>query len=468
MTAATVSAAAQALAAARPAVFWSDRDDAPAERAALRGTVEADLAVIGGGFSGLWAAMHATDEPGRRVVVLEAERVGHGASSRNGGFCDPSLTHGIHNGASHWPDELDRLVRLGRQNHGELLATVRNEGIDAGVETVPELVVATEQWQLEELAEGATLHRRHGDDVELLDAGATRSRLDSPTYLGGFLNRSIALVDPARLAWGLADAVERRGGAIHDRSAVRAVAPEGSKLVVRTDAGEVRADRVIMATNAYTGPVRRPRRYVVPVYDYVLVTEPLTTSQRSSLGWAERDAAADAGNQFHYYRLTADDRVLWGGYDAVYHYGNRVDPALDQRDATQQMLAEQFLQTFPQLEGIRFSHRWGGAIATTTRFTATWGTAHDGRLSWVAGYTGLGVAASRFGARVALDLVDGLDTERTSLAMVRRRPFPFPPEPLRWAGVELTRRAIARADRRNGRRGPWLGLLDRFGIGFDS
>ena len=468
MTTAIATAASQALAPARTAVFWTDREDAPSERAALQGTAEADLVVIGGGFSGLWAAMHATGEPGRRVVLLEAGRIGHGASSRNGGFCDPSLTHGIHNGESHWPDELDLLVRLGRTNHAELLATVRDQGIDAGVEEVPELVVATQPWQLDDLAEGIELHRRHGDEVALLDEAATRARLDSPTYLGGLLNRSIALVDPARLAWGLADAVERRDGAVHDRSAVRSVEPEGSRLVVRTDAGEVRTDRVLMATNAYAGPVRRPRRYVVPVYDYVLVTEPLTTAQRASLGWAERDGAADAGNQFHYYRLTADDRVLWGGYDAVYHYGNRVDPALDQREGTQQMLAEHFLQTFPQLEGIRFSHRWGGAIATTTRFTATWGTAHGGRLAWVSGYTGLGVAASRFGARVALDLVDGLDTERTALSMVRRRPFPFPPEPLRWAGVELTRRAIAKADRRGGRRGPWLGLLDRFGIGFDS
>jgi glycine/D-amino acid oxidase-like deaminating enzyme len=132
------------------------------------------------------------------------------------------------------------------------------------------------------------------------------------------------------------------------------------------------------------------------------------------------------------------------------------------------MLAEHFFATFPQLEGLRFTHRWGGPIGTTSRFTATWGTSHGGRLSWVAGYTGLGVGASRFGARVALDLVDGIDTESTSLSMVRRHPFPFPPEPLRWPAVEVTRRAIVRADGREGRRGPWLALLDKFGIGFDS
>ncbi|MCP3990396.1 MAG: FAD-dependent oxidoreductase, partial [Actinomycetia bacterium] len=131
-------------------------------------------------------------------------------------------------------------------------------------------------------------------------------------------------------------------------------------------------------------------------------------------------------------------------------------------------LAEHFFQTFPQLDGLRFSPRWRGPIGTTTRFTATWGTAHDGRLAWVAGYTGLGVGASRFGARVALDLAFGDATERTELEMVRKKPFPFPPEPLRWAGIQLTRRAIQQADQKAGKRGLWLGLLDRFGIGFDS
>jgi glycine/D-amino acid oxidase-like deaminating enzyme len=461
--------AARALAAARPAVFWSDRADAPERRPGPSGATDADLVVIGGGFTGLWAAMHATEQTGRRVVVLEAERVGHGASSRNGGFCDVSLTHGLHNGAAHWPDELETLVRMGRENHRALLDTVAEEGIDAGVEEVAELAVATAAWHLAELAESVELHRFHGDHVELLDQAGTRARLDSPTYRGGLVRRDgLALVDPARLAWGLAGALERRGVTVHESSPVTAVEPDGSSLLVRTPTAAVRADRVIMATNAYRGPVRRPRRYVAPVYDYVLMTEPLTTAQLAELRWAERDGVADAGNQFHYYRLTEDDRLLWGGYDAVYHFGNRVDGLLDQRDGTQLMLAEQLLETFPQLEGIRCTHRWGGAIATTTRFTATWGTAHDRRLAWVAGYTGLGVAASRFGARVALDLVDGLRTERTELSMVRSMPFPFPPEPLRWPAVQLTRRALARADRREGRRGPWLALLDRFGIGFDS
>jgi glycine/D-amino acid oxidase-like deaminating enzyme len=273
VTAAVGASAHRALADARPAVFWSDRTDAPALRPRLAGSTEADLVIIGGGFTGLWAAMFATAEPGRRVVVLEAERIGHGASSRNGGFCDSSLTHGLHNGVSHWPDELDALVRIGNENHDELLATLADEGIDAAVERVGELTVATDRWHLGDLADGLELHRRYGDDVDLLDAASTRARLASPTYLGALLRRDgVALVDPARLAWGLADVVSRRGATLHDSSTVTAVEPDGRHLVVHTAAGQVRTDRVIMATNAYRGPVRWPRRYVVPVYDYVLVT----------------------------------------------------------------------------------------------------------------------------------------------------------------------------------------------------
>lgn len=167
-------------------------------------------------------------------------------------------------------------------------------------------------------------------------------------------------------------------------------------------------------------------------------------------------------------RLTADDRILWGGYDATYHFNNGVEARHDQSDETHLRLAEHFFQTFPQLEGLSFSHRWGGPIGTTTRFTATWGTSYRGRLAWVAGYTGLGVGASRFGARVALDLVYGQQTERTEFKMVRKPPVPFPPEPARWAGVQLTRKALQRSDRRAGKRGVWLRVLDRFGVGFDS
>jgi glycine/D-amino acid oxidase-like deaminating enzyme len=210
------------------------------------------------------------------------------------------------------------------------------------------------------------------------------------------------------------------------------------------------------------------RRYVAPVYDYVLVTEPLDAARMRSIGWRARQGLADAGNQFHYYRLTDDNRILWGGYDAVYHYGNGVAPELEQRPETFELLERQLLETFPQLEGVSFSHRWGGVIDTCSRFCVMFGTAMSRRLSYAVGYTGLGVAASRFGGRVAIDLVDGRDTEATRLRFVRSRPLPFPPEPLRYAGIRLTVRELARADRNAGRRSLYLRALDRLGLGFDS
>jgi glycine/D-amino acid oxidase-like deaminating enzyme len=204
------------------------------------------------------------------------------------------------------------------------------------------------------------------------------------------------------------------------------------------------------------------------VWDYVLVTEPLTAAQRESLGWSQRQGISDAANQFHYYRLTADNRVLWGGYDAVYNFGNGVGPHLRQRDASFARLARHFFTTFPQLEGVRFTHRWGGPIDTCSRFFAFFGTAHGGRVAYAAGHTGLGIGASRFGARVALDLLAGRRTEVTALSYARKQPLPFPPEPLRAAVIQLTRNRLAAADRRQGRRGLWLRLLDRLGLGFDS
>jgi glycine/D-amino acid oxidase-like deaminating enzyme len=239
-------------------------------------------------------------------------------------------------------------------------------------------------------------------------------------------------------------------------------------LDVIARSGSVRARRVVLGTSAFPPLVRAIRRYVAPVYDYVLVTEPLDAQRRASLGWRRRQGLSDAANQFHYYRLTAGDRILWGGYDAVYRYGGPVRPDLDDHDATFSRLSQHFFATFPQLEGVRFSHRWGGAIDTCSRFSAFFGTAYGGRVSYAAGYTGLGVAASRFGARVALDLVDGRETEATRSRYVRTKPVPFPPEPLRSAVIQLTRNRLAAADRNAGRRGAWLRALDRLGLGFDS
>ncbi len=466
----TTDWAAVALKGSAPVGFWSDAGNSPDRAPELEGRITADLTIVGGGLTGLWATLQALEEqPGLTVVLVEGQRCGFGASSRNGGFCDGSLTHGLDNGIFHWPSEVSTLVRMGRENLDAIEAAIDRYGIVADFRRAAEIGVATDEWHLESLKEGLATHLSIGDDVELLDAKQMQSKVHSPTYLGGLIRHNdMSLVDPARLCWGLRDAIESLGAQVFEQSPVTGISRDGTRLRVRTSHGEVLSDRVVLATNAYAGLSKSQRRHVIPVYDHVLMTEPLSSAQMSAVGWAGREGLGDVSNQFHYYRLTHDDRILWGGYDATYHFGNGVDPAHDQSDDTHRTLARHFFSTFPQLEGLRFTHRWGGPIATTTRFTAGWGLAHGGRLVWAAGYTGLGVGASRFGARVALDLVFGQTTERTELEMVRKKPLPFPPEPFRWTGVQITRKAIQRSDRRDGQRGAWLGLLDRFGIGFDS
>jgi glycine/D-amino acid oxidase-like deaminating enzyme len=463
--------AAESLRDARPVSYWLDQPDAPAPQPALRGAVTADLAVVGGGFTGLWTALLAKErDPARDVLLLEGRRIGWAASGRNGGFCSASLTHGLANGLDRFGAEMPTLDRLGRQNLAEIADTVARYSIDCAFERTGELMVATQDWQLPGLAESAAAGRRLGGDPVLLDAAAVRAEIDSPTYVAGLWDRDgCAMLDPARLAWGLRRACLAAGVRIHEGSPVTRISRDGAGLRLATARGSVRADVAALGTGAYPPSLlRRLKLWLVPVYDYALMTEPLSAGQLASVGWRHRQGAADLGNQFHYYRLTADNRILWGGYDAVYYNGGVITTAQDQRPATFTRLASQFFETFPQLAGLRFSHAWGGVIDTCARFCAFYGTAHAGRLGYAAGYTGLGVGASRFAGNVLLDLLSGQPTERTELAMVRGKPVPFPPEPVRSAVIQLTRASLARADRQQGHRDLWLRTLDRLGLGFDS
>jgi glycine/D-amino acid oxidase-like deaminating enzyme len=462
--------ALMALAEAEPTPFWLADPAAPEPAPALTGRVSCDLAVVGGGYTGLWTALRARErDPSCDVVLVEADLVGGAASGRNGGFCAASLTHGLGNGLARWPGEMATLERLGRDNLDAIEDTLRRYGIDAEFERTGELDIATEGWQLLGLAELAERATGAGRALELLDADAVRAEVGSPTYLGGVWDRDgVAMVHPAKLAWGLRRACLTAGVRVFERTPVRAVEEDGRSLRLRTPYGSVVAGRVALGTGGFASPLRRLRHFIVPVYDYALVTEPLTDAQRASVGWRSRTGVGDSGNRFHYYRLTADNRILWGGYDAIYHFGGAIRAELERRPATYAMLAEHFFTTFPQLEGVRFTHAWGGVIDTCSRFCAFFGTARGGRLAYAAGYTGLGVGATRFGADVMLDLLDGGETERTRLEMVRSKPVPFPPEPLRYGAVQLTRWSLARADRAQGRRNLWLRALDALGVGFDS
>lgn len=469
--AAMTPSAAYALADAEPTPFWLADKDRPAARPALVGDETCDLLVVGGGYSGLWTALIAKErDPERDVVLIEGAEIGWAASGRNGGFCAASLTHGLGNGLARWPDELATLEELGIRNLDAIGEAVARYGIDCAFERTGEIDIATEPHQIAELEEFAEDAAGLGlDRHTFLDQDALRAQVDSPTFLAGLWDRDgVAMVNPARLAWGLKQACLGLGVRIYERTRATDLASEGMGMAVRTPYGRVFARHVALGTNAFPSLVKRVRPYVVPVYDHALMTEPLSDEQLAAIGWKNRQGLSDSNNHFHYFRITEDNRILWGGYDIVYRYGGGVRAEFDHHPATYAKLARHFFRCFPQLEGLRFTHTWGGAIDTCSRFSAFFGTAHAGRVAYAVGYTGLGVGATRFGAEVMLDLLSGERTERTELEMVRSKPLPFPPEPLRWAGIGITQWSMTRADTHGGRRNLWLKAMDKVGLGFDS
>ncbi len=434
--------------------------------------VEVDVAIVGGGFTGLWTAIALTDtDPSLRVAVLEMATVGFGASGRNGGFCEASLTHGLANGIKHFPDELERLEREGIDNLQALIAFTRDHAIDCDLEETGILALADQPYQVDEFRAWVDEAAEYGEHLVFLDRDAAREEVHSPLWQAGLYRppgRDI-LVDPARLCRGIARVARERGVRIHEGTRVTALERRAGGVEVRTAAaGVLVADQVVVATSAYSGWLSRLSSSFVPVYDYALVSEPLRPDQRDAIGWRRRQGLSDANNQFHYFRLTADDRVLWGGYDAIHYRGSRVSPELDRRPQTFDRLEAQFFRAFPQLAGLGFPYRWGGAIDTTSRFTVTFGQILGGRVTYALGYTGLGVGASRWAAGVVRDMILRPDEDRLRLRLVTSPPIPFPPEPFRSLAVDTVRHELDRADRNEGRRGLILRTLDAIGIGFDS
>ena len=468
-----------ALAEASTVPFWLDTDERPSPLPPLTEDLDAELLIVGGGFTGLWTALQAKERtPDRHVVLVEANSIGWAASGRNGGFCAASLTHGYDNGQTHLPEENERLAALGRENLDAIETAVTRYGMDCEFERTGELDVATEDYQVADL--------RAGHDPEAGFIFYSRQELaqlvKSPTYKAALWDsREVAMVNPAKLCWELLRVIRELGVEVFEGTKVTNVSDRKTTVAVTTEtngaeteandaaaSATITADRVALATNVFPSLLKRVSLHTVPVYDYALMTEPLTAEQMESIGWEGRQGIGDCANRFHYYRLTADNRILFGGWDAVYHYGRQVSWKYDQRPETFTTLAEHFFDTFPQLSGLRFTHKWGGPIDTCSRFFSFFTTAYGKKVAMAAGFTGLGVGASRFAGTVMLDLLSGESTELTELEMVRKLPLPFPPEPAAWLGIRLATQALIKADENQGRRGRLLKVLDAVGMGFDS
>jgi len=454
--------------------LWHDQVDVrPEVLPALSKNENCDLLIVGGGFTGLWGALQAKENnPELDILLIEKTFIADGSSGRNGGFLHSTLAHGESNTDHHFPGEAEKLHALGKQNLAELLATLERYNIDARYENVGETEVATNQGAVEQMRKDYNEEKSAGDNVVWFDQEEMQAQVNSPTYLAGLwrCDGQDGVVDPARLCWGLKRALLDLGVRIFEHTPLDSCKPLGNDKMQSHCLGHVIiSKKVLMATNAYKNPISAVNRATIPVWDYQIATEPLNKEQLDSIGWHKsRHALGNHANMFHYYRFTQDNRITWGGGGAVRYYFNKntnFATCADIPDKFEQ-LSKEFFETFPQLAGLKFTHRWSGIIATSTRFCMVPGATFNGRLSWAVGYTGLGVGATRFGARIGLELLGYQPTDVLNMQFVTKKPMPWAPEPFRWFGVKYTQNALVKADRNDGKRGLWLKLLDAMNLGF--
>lgn len=445
--------------------FWLDRKDVPAVEPTLSQRVDADLLIVGAGFTGLWAAIQAKEvHPERDVVLIEAETAASGASGRPGGILSTSIMHGLANAERIFSDDLEQLELLGRENVTDFRQALDHYGIDADLEWSGELTVAIGQEGIALIDKEEVLHRRYGHDVVRLDRAAVCAELNSPLFEAGIWSRQDSgTVHPGKLAFGLKRAARSLGIRMFENTPMIKMEEESNALRVDTSDGCVRANKVLLATNAFAEGHPHIRRRVAMIRDRILMTEPLSTEQLSRIGWRSRQGVYDTRTQLNYMRLTADNRILFGGRLGAFMNAPR-DPPLDRTAGPYQRLAGAFQKTFPQLDDIRFTHAWSGPIALTTRMAVHFQRYFGGRAVYAGGYAGFGITASRFGAKIGLSLLDGINRPETKMAFAATMPGWIPPEPFRQLGALITMHALDTADEKGGWRRHWLQMVEKMGF----
>ncbi|MCV9967847.1 FAD-binding oxidoreductase [Pararhizobium sp. BT-229] len=454
-----------ALAEVKMSPFWLDRRDAPEVLPPLTSNRKPDLLIVGGGFTGLWGAIQAKqNNPGLDVVLIEKGAVANGASGRPGGVVSTSVMHGLSNAVRVFPNDIAELERLGKENMHGFMQTIADHGIDCHAEWGGELTVAVDDDHIEALHREHELHLEYGHKAVFLDQAAVQAQIRSPRYKAGIWSKDISgTVHPALLAWGLKKAALSLGVEIFENTELLAVDEVGGKIQVSTRFGLVTARKVLLATNAFTSGHPRIKRRVVAIRDRVLATEPLSQEQMHAVGWTNRQGVYDTRTQMNYMRLTKDNRIIFGGRLA-YAFAGSAFPSADTDVQSYQPLAAAFFDTFPQLEGVRFTHAWSGPIDLSTRMAVHFQRYHAGKVVYAGGYSGFGVSASRFGARIALDILDGSKTAESRLDFATTLPNTIPPEPFRWLGAQVTMYALDTADKKGGWRKPWLRLVSAMGF----
>lgn len=445
----TPSDAARSLAPSyAPLSLWLATLGEPLEPAdPLDGDADADVAIVGAGFTGLWTALYlARERPDLRIVVLERDIAGFGASGRNGGWASALFPSSLGTLArEHGRDAAVRQHAAMRASIDTLLADAREEGIDAGAAKGGTIVLARTPVQLARARAEVQEARRWGrgeDDLALLDRDQARARLDGAGTLGATYSADCAAIHPGRLVRGLVAAVRRRGVRVHEATAVLAIAPHR----VTTARGTVSARHIVRATEGYSPGLPRSRRAVIPVQSLVLGTDPLPPETWDRIGLAHRETFSDHRHLIVYGQRTEDDRLVFGGRGAPYRWGSSTTLRRRDADRVHAALRATITDLLPQLGDVAFPHAWGGALGVARDWHASVGLDPDTGIGWAGGYVGDGVTTTNLAGRTLRDLILGQDTALTRLPWVGHRSRPWEPEPLRWAGVNAGLRAMAIAD----------------------
>jgi len=429
--------------------FWLAAVPAPQRRAPLPGDLDADVCVIGGGFTGLWTAYHlARSRPDLDVVVLERERVGFGASGRNGGWLTPAFaaprerlvrTHGA--------EPVRALERALRESITDVLTVCAEEGMTCDVLAGGVLRVARGAAQAARLRAAVAAERAwNGDDADLmsLDADALAARVHVAGASCGAWSSHGVRVQPAKLVHGLAEAAERRGVRIFEGTAVRELQP-GTAL---TDRGTVRAPAVLSCVEGFTPSLRGARRTLLPLNSAIVVTEPLDDATWAAIGWDGGELLGDAAHAYVYAQRTADGRIALGGRGVPYRYGSRTDRDGRTQARTISGLARTLHTLFPATASAAIDHAWCGVLGVARDWQPAVRFDRARGIGFAGGYVGNGLGAANLAGRTLRDLVLGEDTELTRLPWVGHTARRWEPEPLRWLGASAVWGLYRVADRR--------------------
>ncbi|MFK7995715.1 MAG: NAD(P)/FAD-dependent oxidoreductase [Granulosicoccus sp.] len=458
--------ALNALAETRFESFWLDSLPPANSESPLQQDISCDLLIVGGGFCGLWGAILAKEKnPVRHIVLIEAVSIANGASGRPAAIVSTSVMHGIDNTQRMFPGEVAELENLGKENIDALIHTLEKYAIDCDLELGGEMKVSIGDDGLEAIQEDYELYNRFGHDAELLGKADVQAQVRSPLFHGGIWSKKRSgTLHPGKLVRELKRVALQLGVSIFENTPHISNTYSQGKIQVRTPDARIEASRVMLATNAFAAGDKRISRRVVAIRDRIVVTEPLTPEQMSLIGWKHRQGIYDTRTQLNYMRLTSDNRILFGGR-LDYFYGNNTAPAFDITPQPYLRLVDAFFNTFPQLEGqIRITHAWSGPIGLTSRMAVHYQRYHDGNMIFAGGYSGFGVTATRFGARVGLAILDGDDIPETRMEFARTIPAYVPPEPFRWIGAKLTMYALDTVDEKGGWRRPWVKLVQKMGF----